>query len=123
MKDYTFLAKRYSIYTAAIIFFFLLLALLFEQTEFFIGFAFGAAISLLNLINTYFQVKRIGKAVESGKTKWSFGTVSRILTSVFAVFIALEYPQIFDLTGVIIGLMVTYVMILFEPIFHFKHWH
>lgn len=120
MNDFGAVAKRYCIYTVILIMVFLTIALFFTSQRFFLGMSLGAAFSLLNLLSTYHQVKTIGKMLEGGSVRFSFGTVTRILTAVAAVYIAMQFPQYFDLMGVIIGLMVTYVLILIEPIFYFK---
>ncbi|MDQ0257192.1 ATP synthase protein I [Evansella vedderi] len=120
MNDYKAVAKRYCMYTVILIIIFLIIALFFTSQRFFLGLALGTAFSLLNLLSTYHQVKSIGTILEGGTVRWTFGTATRIITAVLGVFIGMQFPQYFDLMGVIIGLMITYVLILIEPIFFFK---
>ena len=120
MRSYETLAKKYSIYTVILIVIFLLLALVLNNTVFYLGLALGSVFSLINLLMTYFQVKRVVKSVETGKAKLSLGTVSRIISAIIPVIIATQYESVFSIVGVIIGLMVTYAMILIEPIFHIR---
>ncbi|UCZ53024.1 ATP synthase subunit I [Bacillus shivajii] len=120
MSDYSIVAKRYSLYTIILIIVFLVIAQFAVNKSFYFGLALGAVFSLLNLLSTYRQVKVIGEMVTGGTVAWTFGTVSRIVTAVIAVFIAMQFPAYFDMTGVIIGLMITYVFILIEPIFYVK---
>ena len=120
MSDYHTLAKKYSIYTAILIVIFFILAIVLTDTSFFLGLALGACFSLINLFITYIQVNRITKSLTSGKKKWSPGTLLRILLALIPVYIAVQFPDIFHLFSVIIGLMITYVIILIEPIFHIR---
>lgn len=112
MTDYAYLTSRYSVITIIIICISLIAGLLGVYATFFLGLALGAIFSLLSLLSTYFQVKRTGNSVRSGKYKWVFGTVSRILLVAMAILIANDFPTYFHLIGVIIGLMSTYILIL-----------
>jgi ATP synthase protein I len=120
MNDIKVLVKRYAIYSAVIILILLFTALFSSEPAFFWGMAFGASFSFLNLLSTYFQVKRIGKSVADRKFRFSVGTLGRIIIVVAALFIAQQFPQYLNLTGVIIGLAVTYIILLIEPIFNHK---
>ncbi|WP_096437609.1 ATP synthase subunit I [Alteribacter populi] len=113
-------AKRYALYTIVLIILFFILAALTPYPIFFLGLVLGAAFSLLNLYSTYVQVKRLGEGALEGKKKFAFGTVSRVITAVLCLLLAVSNPHIFDLVGVIIGLMLTYAIIMIEPIFHIK---
>lgn len=123
MRNYHVLAKKYSIYTAILIIIFLVLAVTLSKTSFFLGLAFGTFFSLINLIITYFQVKRVIKTLQTGKKKWSPGTITRIISALIPIYVATQFPDIFQITGVIIGLMITYVIILIEPIFHIRSYN
>ena len=123
MNDYTIITKRYTIWTTVLIIIFVLIALLLTESAFFLGLALGSVFSLLNLWTTYTQVERIGKSFDEGKKSRvgiPIGTLTRILSAIIAVLIATAYPAVFSLTGVIIGLMITYIMIMIEPLFHIK---
>ncbi|WP_147802759.1 ATP synthase subunit I [Alkalicoccus halolimnae] len=121
MTSMSELARRYSIYTGIIIVLLLLLAVITSISTFFLGMAFGTAFSLLNFVSTYFQTKRIMEMQRTRKYRFSIGTLGRLLIVVAALFIAQAFPQYFDMTGVIAGLAVTYVILLIDPIFHIKH--
>ncbi|ADU32305.1 ATP synthase subunit I [Evansella cellulosilytica] len=123
MMDYKVAAKRYTIFTIVIIAVFLILAFILSNSPLFLGIVFGASFSLINLINTYLQVKRIGEVFD-GKKRPSlviFGTLTRIIAAVLAVTIAMRFPEYLQIEGVIIGLAITYFIILIEPMFHIKH--
>ncbi|WP_160058484.1 ATP synthase subunit I [Alkalicoccus saliphilus] len=115
------LARRYSIYMGIIIVLLLLVALITSMSTFFVGMAFGTAFGLINFVTTYFQVKRIMTSYTTRKYRFSIGTLGRLLIVLVALFIAQAFPQYFDMTGVIAGLAVMYVILLIDPIFQIKH--
>ncbi|WP_444685221.1 ATP synthase subunit I [Alkalicoccus luteus] len=115
------LARRYTIYTAVIIVLLLMTAAVTSFSTFFLGMAFGTAVSLLNLISTYFQTKRVLDSHASGRYRFSIGTLGRMVGVIIALVIAQAFPQYFDMIGVIAGLAVTYVILLIDPIFQKKH--
>ncbi|WP_096185876.1 ATP synthase subunit I [Evansella halocellulosilytica] len=118
--DYTTIAKRYTFFTLTAISVFLVAAFFMSETSFFLGLALGASFSLVNFLSTYLQVKRLGQVMTERKYRFSFGTVTRLFTVVVAFIIALEFPDTFDLVGVIIGLAVTYLLVMFGPIIQMK---
>lgn len=115
------MAKRYMIYTGIILLLLLVVAVAASFSSFFLGMAFGTAFGLVNLISTYFQVKRISETEAAQKFRFSIGTVGRLIIILIALFVAQAFPQYFDMAGVIAGLAVTYVILLIDPIFQIKH--
>ncbi|PYZ96087.1 hypothetical protein CR205_17100 [Alteribacter lacisalsi] len=113
-------AKRMILYTVALLALIAILAFTTPYNTFFYGMLLGTAFSLLNLYMTYAQVKRVTSESKALRTKFAFGTVSRIAVSVICIVIAVSFPHIFNLAGAIIGLMLTYAIIMIEPIFHIK---
>ncbi|WP_280770514.1 ATP synthase subunit I [Salipaludibacillus daqingensis] len=120
MNDIRVLVKRYSIYTAIFIALLVIIALFSSEPAFFMGMAFGTSFSLVILLTTYFQVKRIGKSLSDRKFRFSIGTLGRMITVVVAIIVAQQFPHYLNLTGVIIGLAVTYIILLIDPILHSK---
>jgi ATP synthase protein I len=120
MIDIRVLIKRYVIFTVIIIALMVIIALLSSEPAFFLGMAFGTSFSLVILLTTYFQVKRIGKSLSDRKFRFSIGTLGRMIIVIFAIVIAQEFPQFLSLTGVIIGLAVTYIILLIDPILQSK---
>lgn len=121
MDNYIVLTKRYAIYTVILITFFILLAFLTSHQSIFFGLTLGSIISLSNLLSTYFQVKRLGESVVSGRAKFSLGTLFRFALASFAVYTALQYPGLFHIYSVVIGLMLTYIIIYFNALLQLKH--
>ncbi|SER62672.1 ATP synthase subunit I [Salisediminibacterium halotolerans] len=120
MMDMRRVFLRYVIYTAVIVAGLLIAAVFTVNRPFLFGMAFGAVFSLFSLWTTYMQVSRFAKMTADKKPRFTFGTVSRILIVLAAVWIALNYPSLLDVTGVIIGLAVTYALLLIEPLFHVR---
>ncbi|WNF37282.1 ATP synthase subunit I [Bacillaceae bacterium IKA-2] len=120
MEDYIVLTKRYTIYSVLCIAIFILLAFLTSLQSIFLGLALGAVISLSNLVTLFYQVKRIGESIETGRAKFSLGTIFRTILIIGAVYIAYQYPDIFHLNSVIIGLMLTYIIIYINSLFQLR---
>lgn len=116
MNDYISLTKRYSKITIVVIAVSLVIAIAGFYTVFLQGFVFGAAISLISLYTTYFQVKRIGTVATTEQFKWILGTGSRVVLVIGALAFVVEFTDYFDLIGFIFGLMFTYLLLLLDPI-------
>ena len=80
----------------------------------FLGLIFGTSLSLFNLWLISRKALQFGEAVEKGEKVRSLGTVSRMATAVFAVMIALEYPDKLHLISVVFGLMTSYIVIMID---------
>jgi ATP synthase protein I len=80
----------------------------------FLGLIFGTSLSLFNLWLISRKALQFGEAVERGEKVRSLGTVSRMATAVFAVMIALEYPDKLHLISVVFGLMTSYIVIMID---------
>ncbi|MBB5174077.1 ATP synthase subunit I [Texcoconibacillus texcoconensis] len=122
MTNFHDMAKRFSLCTVLVILLALILALTLENKPFFLGVALGAGVSLLHLITTYRQVKKIGDAAVGKRIRFTPGSVFRIVTALITIYIAVQFYTYFDLHGVIIGLMITYIIIMFGPLFHRNKW-
>lgn len=120
MEDYIVLTKRYTIYTVVSIAIFISLAFLTSFQTVFLGLALGSVISLSNLLSTYYQVKRLGESLEIGRAKFSLGTLFRFALVIGAVYIAFQFPDLFHLISVVVGLMLTYIIIFINSLFQFK---
>jgi ATP synthase protein I len=120
MEDYIVLTKRYTIYTVIFIAIFTLLALLTSLQSIFLGLALGSLISLSSLLSLYFQVKRLGESLETGRAKFSLGTLFRTALVIGAVYLAYQHPDIFHINSVVIGLMLTYIIIYVNSLFQLR---
>ncbi|TFB19301.1 ATP synthase subunit I [Filobacillus milosensis] len=90
-----------------------------EYQTFFAGLILGAGISALNLWLLQFKINRIGQGIvdDDGK-KRTLGMLTRFGTAALAAVIALQYPKIFDMVAVILGLMTPYLVIIIDYFFH-----
>ncbi|HWO98606.1 MAG TPA: ATP synthase subunit I [Bacillus sp. (in: firmicutes)] len=80
----------------------------------FLGLVLGTSLSLYNLWVLAKKQKQLGQAIVEGKKIKSFGTFTRFAVAILAVMIAMEYPHIFHLTSVILGLMTSYIVIIID---------
>lgn len=120
MGDFIVLTKRYTIYIVVFITIFISLAFLTSFQSIFLGLALGSFISLCNLLTTYLQVKRLGESLELGRAKLSLGTLFRFALVIGAVYISFQYPDLFHLISVVIGLMLAYIIIIINSLFQLK---
>lgn len=79
-----------------------------------LGLLLGTSVSTFNIWFLQSKVKKFGKAITGGKSVVSLGTFTRMLTSVLAVVIALQYEELFHLYAVIIGLASSYLIMLVD---------
>jgi ATP synthase protein I len=87
----------------------------------FLGLILGTSLSLFNLWLLVRKMDHFGNAIEKGSSVRSLGFISRIATAIFAVMIAIEYSEYFNLISVIIGLMTSYFVIIID--YFFQHFH
>ncbi|SEN51679.1 ATP synthase protein I [Mesobacillus persicus] len=77
----------------------------------FAGLILGTSLGFFNMWLLAKKTDTLGKAVTTGTTVRTLGTLSRMATAVLAVIVALRYPDIFHFISVIIGLM-TYIFVI-----------
>ena len=80
----------------------------------FLGLIFGTSLSLFNLWLLVRKTDNFGDSVLQGKKVRSIGTLSRMATAVFAVMVALEYPESLHFISIILGLMTAYLVIMID---------
>ncbi|OCA82395.1 ATP synthase subunit [Bacillus sp. FJAT-27225] len=83
-----------------------------DHRQIFAGLFMGTALSLFNLWMLVRKTDQLGDAAVKGRKVYSLGTFSRMAAAVFAVIIAMEYPEHFHLISVVIGLMTSYIVIM-----------
>jgi ATP synthase protein I len=74
----------------------------------FAGMILGAAMALLSAIFSAWKVHKVGEIAvkyKGAKKRASLGMITRFSMAILATVIAVEYPQIFSLPGMIVGLM------------------
>jgi ATP synthase protein I len=101
--------KRVFVSTIVTIVIFAMLSFIFPQSPFFPGFMLGTLTSLLNGWIAYVKTKQAVVNRRGGT-----GLFTRLLLSVFAVYLAMRFPELFGLAGVLAGL---FVVLLYSVIF------
>lgn len=93
----------------------------------FAGLILGITISLLNSMYTAWKVHKVGEMALShqGKKKMaSLGTLTRYSMAILATVIALQFPQIFSVGGMIVGLIIPLLVAYGDAVFiHMKENH
>jgi ATP synthase protein I len=82
--------------------------------QIFLGLLLGTAVSTFNLWFLQHKVKRFGKAISGKKSGVSLGTFTRMLTSVLAVAIALQFADYFNVYATVIGLASSYIVLMID---------
>src|SRR3954447_26582025 len=112
MPDYELIYKRVRKY----IFYLLALYVLgwgfTSHQSIFLGLILGTSLSLFNLWLLVRKTKQFGEVMVKGGKIRSLGLLTRIATAVFAVIVAMEYPNYIHLVSVVIGLMTVYIVIM-----------
>ena len=80
----------------------------------FLGLLLGSVISFYNLWLLQRKVKALGIAVVEKGTAVSLGTLTRIITAVLAIVIALRFEETFHIYSVVIGLASSYVVMIID---------
>lgn len=80
----------------------------------FLGLLLGSAVSTFNLWFLQHKVKRFGKAVIGGKTAVSLGTFTRMLSTVLAIALALQFETVFNVYATAIGLASSYIILMID---------
>ena len=90
-----------------------LLIRLFTGSSFAAGFALGTSASILLLLNWYYNLE---KAYDPGEEKIRTGTIARLVIVIVTCLFWVRFPEIFSIFGIALGLLLSYIMILFRAI-------
>lgn len=86
----------------------------------FLGLTLGTCISLFNLFILVRKMKQFGNVMKNGGKMRSLGMLSRMASAIFAVLIAMEFPEYLQLVSVVFGLMTAYLVIMID--YFFQHY-
>jgi ATP synthase protein I len=89
----------------------------------FLGLILGTCFGYLNLWLLVRKTEKFDKMVSAGKKVRSLGSMSRMAVAGIAALIALRYPDYFDMIGLVIGLMTSYIVIMIDYFYHAVHVH
>ncbi|RWR13473.1 ATP synthase subunit I [Siminovitchia fortis] len=116
MDDLQLLFYRYKKYILYLLAIFVLGWGFSHYQSIFMGLILGTSISFFNLWMMVRRMDKFGEAVLAGRKMRSLGTLSRMAAAILAVFIAVQYPETFNLMSVIIGLMTSYLVIVIDAL-------
>ncbi|PLS07943.1 ATP synthase subunit I [Neobacillus cucumis] len=89
----------------------------------FLGLILGTCFGFLNLWLLVRKTESFDKLVQQGKKVRSLGSLSRMATAGIAAVIALRYPEYFNVFGLVIGLMTSYIVIMIDYFYNAMHVH
>ncbi len=78
--------------------------------QIFLGLILGTAISFINLWLLYRKTTRLSEVVLEGKAMYSIGSFSRFAYAIFAILIAIKFPNYIDILSTLIGLLTAYIV-------------
>lgn len=102
---------QYYIYTIIV----LVIVFFFTKSPFILGLIIGVTGSL---INTFSFEYYLAKAKKSETIHISTGNIWRYLTAILACILWACFKDNINIFGVIIGLLVSYVLVIFKPLIH-----
>ncbi|MCA0991224.1 ATP synthase subunit I [Pseudalkalibacillus hwajinpoensis] len=114
MTEYTQSFRRYMQFTLYLLAIFVMGWGITSYKALFLGLILGTIFSIYNLFNMFRKIDRLGEATVKGTKARSLGLLTRQAVAGLSVLIALRYPEYFNLLGVVIGLMTTYIIILID---------
>ncbi|MGP4072316.1 ATP synthase subunit I [Piscibacillus sp. B03] len=118
MKDYTYMVSRQLKWMFYILAIFVIGWGFTDYQTIFAGLILGTGISTFNLWLLQVKINRIGQVVvEQDEKKLTLGMLTRFATAALAAVVALQYPEIFNMIAVMIGLMTPYLVIIIDYFF------
>ncbi len=84
----------------------------------FLGLILGTVVSFFNLWVMHKKINKFGHAIVKGKKVGSLGMLLRFGTASLSVFIIIKFPDLFNLVGLVIGLMTPYLVIMIDMFFN-----
>ncbi|MGG3561265.1 ATP synthase subunit I [Neobacillus rhizosphaerae] len=89
----------------------------------FLGLILGTCFGFLNLWLLVRKTENFDKKVSRGEKVRSLGSLSRMAVGGIAALIALRYPEYFNVMGLVVGLMTSYIVIMIDYFYHALHVH
>lgn len=113
MEQYQNMAKRQRKWFIYITLCIIILAILLPQKDFIFGMLIGALISFYNHWLLLRKIHLLGEAVEKSENKRTgLGTISRLAAAALGTLLVIHYD--FSIIGFIIGLILTYPIIMID---------
>ncbi len=108
--------RRYLSYAAYLLAIFVLGWGFTSHKDIFLGLILGTIISFINILFLSYRVKKAGDAAVEGRKVRSIGMMQRFALAGLAVFIVFQFPDVFHLLSMIIGLMIGYIVLFIDSI-------
>jgi ATP synthase protein I len=102
--------RRVMVLTTGFLIMFLIMAVVTPYHAFFGGLLLGATVSLYNYLYLSWKVRQVIALVQAGARAGGNGIINRFLAVAAATLIAAKFPGVFDIKGVLIGLLLCYVL-------------
>jgi ATP synthase protein I len=102
--------RRVMVLTAGFLIMFLILAVVTPYHAFFGGLLLGATVSLYNYMHLSWKLRQVLTLVQTDNRVSGNGMINRFLAVAAAMLIAAKFPGVFDIKGVLIGLLLCYVL-------------
>lgn len=83
-----------------------------EYKSVFAGLILGTIVGVFNLWLIARRTENITQAAVEGKKKRAAGSVARYASAILATMIALEFPEHFNIIGIVLGLVTTTVVVI-----------
>ena len=80
-----------------------------------LGLILGSVIGIYNIWLLSRKTNQLGEAILQGRGVKSLGTISRMAAAVLA---AMEFPELFNIYFVILGLMAGYLVVIIDLLIH-----
>lgn len=84
---------------------------------FFAGLLLGLLLGSLIVLHTAFRVNRFGEAVSRGQKRPGLGMATRLSLGALGALLVLRYPELFELSGLVLGIILPIVIALGDAIF------
>ena len=103
--------RKWMLYLLAI---FVLGAGFSSYPTFFNGLLLGSSISFYNLWVLQRKIRRFGEVAAKGGSTLGIGTFTRLAGAALAVIVALRFEAYFQIIGVVLGLGISYIVIIID---------
>jgi len=123
--DFTYRVKRVVQWTFFILSFAVLGWAITPYPVWFAGLILGTSASLINTVYSAWKIHRVGSiAIQyQGKKKMaSLGTMTRYSVAILATVVALQFPHLFSMVGMVVGLLIPPIVAYGDAVFvHLKN--
>lgn len=86
-------------------------------TSFFAGLLLGLLLGTLIVFHIAYRVHRLGEAASRGKKRPGLGTATRLSLGALGALLVIRFPELFELSGLVLGLVLPIVIALGDAIF------